>query len=80
VFRITAYCADHLGKVKAANLGSWPCGGSATSVERLLDDDNFFKALEDRLSSKGLAVSQCESVYVRRGNTKPTRISVKVFP
>ena len=80
VFRITAYCYDARGDLKVANLGSWPCREYQASVERLLDDERFFKALENRLSSKGLAPSRCQSVYVGLRNVKPSRVFPKVSP
>ena len=77
VFRITAYCYDGFGKLKVANLGSWCCQAYEASVERLLDDDGFFRALESRLSSKGIPPGNCESVYVGLRNATPSRIFPK---
>jgi hypothetical protein len=77
VFRITAYCYDDFGKLKVANLGSWCCQAYEASVERLLDDDGFFRALESRLVSKGFPPGKCESVYVGLRNATPSRIFPK---
>ena len=79
VFRITAYCHDGSSQLRAINLGSWPCGPYGASIERLLDDDAFFVAVQSRLSIKGFQPATCDSVYVRCGNGKPTRISLKVL-
>lgn len=80
VFRITAYFRDGGGQVKAANLGSWPSLPYDGSVGRLLDDDAFFNAIQDRLASKGIDPDMCEAFYVRQGSKMPTRISIKILP
>jgi len=77
-FKVNAYFRDASGNTKATNLGSWPGAPYELSVERLIDDDAFFNALEQRLTSKGIQISTCEAVFVRRShNDTPTRISLK---
>ena len=76
VFRLGAYVRGASGLVKGVNLGSWPCRPYDGRVERLLEDDEFFRALNERLASKGVRNDDVEAVYVRLGNHgTPTRIS-----
>ncbi len=77
VFRLTGYCADHGGRTRVVNLGSWPCGPYAASVERLLDDEAFRQELERRVALKGLSLGRRAAVYVRVGKGPPTPIALQ---
>jgi hypothetical protein len=76
LFKLLAYVRRSTGSVKGVNLGSWPCGPYDGQVARLLEDDGFFDALDERLNAKGVQPGQLEALYVRPGKDgKATRIS-----
>ncbi len=76
VFRIKAYAYNGSGVLKILNLGSWPSAPYQVRVEKLLDDDDFFNALDERLASKLDSGAILESIYVCIGkNWKSTRVS-----
>ena len=56
-------------------MGSWPCDPYQGRVKRLLEDDNFFSAFDEKLVAKGVHNDRLDVVYVRLGKSgKPTRI------
>jgi len=80
VFKIGAYLRTPTGSVKGVNLGSWPCRRYDNRVENLLEDDEFFKALSEKLTAKGAHLDEVETFFVRLGHQgSVTRISPAVL-
>jgi hypothetical protein len=77
-FKLTVYVRT-ADQVKTLNLGSWPSEPYEGSIEQLFQDDLFRRTLVSRLESKGAQGHECEAVYMRRGNTPPTRIAPALY-
>lgn len=66
-FRLSAYVFKPSGGIRSVSLGSWPASPYNGHIERLLEDDEFFREVGDRLASRGIPEPAIDSLHVRLG-------------
>jgi hypothetical protein len=71
VFRVGAYVWTTTGLLRAVNLGSWPRQPYDDQVAKLLEDDAFFRVLDERLAAKGVEDQEVDTFFVRLGQDGP---------